>query len=87
MQTLIALRPFRYGTRKLRAMDTFEAPEALARLFVKVGRAGHPPAYQSKEQTPEQAAPVAVAQVKRPRGRPKGSGKGKYSRRDMRAED
>lgn len=80
MAQLIALRPFRYGTRQLRAGDTFDASMALARFYCTVGRARP---YQPRPQAPEAIIdvrtldPIEEAPARKRRT---------YKRRDMRAE-
>lgn len=52
-KTLTVVRPGRYGTRMLKAGDTFDATAPEARLYAKLGWAN--------EGTPPEAKPVAAS--------------------------
>jgi hypothetical protein len=81
MQTLIALRPMTYGTRRMRVGESFSAQDSHARLLVAIGRArpvDRPP--PQCELAEESAAIAAEAPQDTPRR------KRTYKRRDLRAE-
>lgn len=71
MPRLVALEPFPYASRNLRAGEEFEASAADAAVLCRVGRAKEAPA--------EPALPLDEAGGSEKAGR--------YRRRDMRAED
>jgi hypothetical protein len=77
MKELITLRPMTYGTRRMRAGDSFSATESHARLLVALGRARNivPPSIP-----PAEPDPAVQAEVPTKRKRT-------YRRRDMKAED
>lgn len=101
MMQLIALRRFTYGTRELRAGDVFDASSpGDARLLRALGRAKSAPATAPAHEPPAAAAqaveaPAAAAPAEA--GMPAAQnvapapaaaqrGRGRYARRDLRAE-
>jgi hypothetical protein len=61
--TMIAIRPMRYGTRRLRAGDAFDATAGDARIFQAVGMARDAPAQVVSTRMPGQAPTSATEPV------------------------
>ena len=76
MPELIATRAYRYGGRALQPGDPFEASSRDARLLKAIRKAKAAPEVVASDEEP---SGDEAAQVSR--------GRGRYQRRDMRAED
>lgn len=74
MPRLVTTAPLRYAARNLRAGEAFDASAADARVLRAIGRAADPP-------------PVAAAvDINKPPDDDAGAVRGRYRRRDMRAD-